>query len=279
MSRPKKCGALARSFIGSLAIFVVGCGQVGSRSVSPGPPIVRPVCLTTRCAQIFSGIGVPDVKFFPYYGSIYGDPDPLTELRTYSSIRKPGLIVDSSPGSQKLPDDIPVLRLSGQGLSELYRDIRRVGEAVDRKSEAARLVVDLKKAEQNSVSPQGLTMTAVWLSGSSDNVPYFNNDAIAPSDEDSLLAKYFVRVLDGTTKNYRLDVSLDELVDIDPDVIFFSNVLNEGKVPNEIAEDARWKNLKAVKSDQMFFVQSTDLEGFGPRDYFDFYEALEELPR
>ncbi len=275
-----------RSIFGWLLVAVLlgSCGSADSGGSSGGPS-VRPVCLTTRCAQIFDGLGV-DAKFFPIYGSTYKDPDPHKGLSEYLATGDADLVVDIGPrpgygpSSLDLPKGLKVLLLGDQGLPDLYLDIQKIGNAVDREVEAKRLIGQLKEAERSAVPPGDGKMTAVWINGSDEGEQfYFINQAIAPGEGYQVLEKLFVVGIDGLTDKAVLALSLDELVVVDPDVIFFSNTFSDAGVPSLVVSDPRWKGLKAVKSNQTLLIRSTDLQGFGPRDYLDFYDAVKSLSR
>jgi hypothetical protein len=250
------------------------CGNSGTTLVAASPPSKLPICLTTRCSQIFESIGFDKAQYFPVFQPVSGQPAQTPLVNAFIEKAKPDLLV--LPKGLKASDyqaGPKPTTLSGPGFANLFKDVSVLSVEVGKDREGAEVVTRLRDRLAGEPRVLDRYRKAIWIGGSKVAGEFFLNEAVEGTDEAELMLQFFDPVLD----SQKPDFILSDLIVIDPPVIFFTNILGDEGLPSSVVSDPRWHGLTAVKNGHVFVMPTNDGQGFGPGDYESFLDSLDTL--
>ena len=176
------------------------------------------------------------------------------------------LLSDSLQDEQasKLKEKYEILHLNPENLEEVYESIIRIGRKFDREEKASKIISDMKK-EIDKVNLEGKRIYCEeWM-----NPPMVSGNWI-PDLIERANGNYFI----DSERSREFD--LEELKDFDPEYIFL-NVCGAGENidPEEILERPEWREISAVKDEEVYVIDDALLNRPGPR----LIEGLKEIER
>lgn len=214
----------------------------------------------------------------PSIGSIY----PSLNAEAVVAL-KPDLVlaagITSADDLKKLTDlGLPVYAASVAGtLDDIYADILAVGQLTGQSAQAESLVESLKARVEAIGSKAG--------TAAEKPITFYEIDATDPAKPWTAGPGSFVDQLitlaGGTnagnvgTDQY-MQISLEQLVAQDPDLIVLGSATWGGQTPEMVAQRAGWESLKAVKNGAVYTFDDNLVTRPGPR-VVDGLEALAKL--
>ena len=158
----------------------------------------------------------------------------------------------------------PVIQVKPHTVEEVFESIEKIGKAVDRKEEASELVEDIKesiKGIEFNESPR--IYCEEWM-----DPPMCSGNWI-PGLITRAGGEYFIEEGDRSES-----FKLEELKEFDPEYIFL-NVCGAGENLDtaEIKKRDEWKDITAVKQDNILVIDDSLLNRPGPR----IVEGLEKI--
>ena len=176
------------------------------------------------------------------------------------------LLSDSLQDEQasKLEEKYEILQVSPEKLEEVFESIIKIGQRFDKEKEASRIVSDMKN-EIEKIDLRGKRIYCEeWM-----DPPMVSGNWI-PDLIERANGEYFID--SGRSREFELE----ELKDFDPEFIFL-NVCGAGENinPKKVLERPEWKNITAVKNEDVYVVDDALLNRPGPR----LVEALKEIER
>ncbi len=251
------------------------------RAVTLAAPAQRIVTLAPSNTEILFAIGVGDrligrddysdypaeALSVPSIGSLY----PSVNAEAIVAL-KPDLVLAAG-----ITSDADVKALSALGLTvykahnatnldDIYADILALGQLTGRAAEAEQLVAD-SRARADAVTSK--------TSGASNKpVVLYEIDATEPSKPWTAGPGSFIDLLItmaggenvgavGNSDYFQL--SLEQLVAQDPDVIVLGSATYGGQTPETVAQRVGWKNIKAVKNGAVYSFEDNLVSRPGPR--------------
>lgn len=172
---------------------------------------------------------------------------------------------------------LPVLVVPNpKTLDEMYANLELVGKATGHAEQAAQLAADLKAREQKIVD--------VVAKAASKPLVFYELDATEPSKPWTSGPGTFVDLLVGMAGGQNLgaelqgewaQISQEELIVKDPDIILLGDSLYGGITPEQVAARPGWGGIKAVKANQVYTFNDDLVSRPGPR----MVDGLAELAR
>jgi iron complex transport system substrate-binding protein len=149
----------------------------------------------------------------------------------------------------------PVLQVKPHSLEEVYESIVEIGEAVDRKEEAGKLVEEMKKEiEEIELEGSPRIYCEEWM-----DPPMVSGNWI-PDLIEEIEGEYFIE--EGRSREF----DLEELESFGPEYIFM-NICGAGEnlSTDHILDREGWGNISAVENEKVFVVNDNLLNRPGPR--------------
>ncbi len=240
-------------------LFAVGAGAevVGRDSFSDYPPAAKNV------ADIGGGVGSLNVEAI-----LSKKPDlvlasPLTPPEQIADLEKANLTVYVLPNPKTFDD--------------LYTNLETVGKLTGHDTDAATLVASLK-ARVKAVTDKVANVTT-------RPVVYYELDATDPNAPYTSGPDTFVDLLirtaggqnfGGTLKGDWVQVSVEVLLQKQPDFIVLGDNTYGGVTPEQVKARAGWDALNAVKDGKVFIFDDNTVSRPGPR-LVDGLEAMAKL--
>ena len=261
------------------------------RVVTLAAPAQRIVSLAPSNTEILFAIGASDqlvgrddysdypaeVLSVPSIGSLY----PSVNAEVVVAL-KPDLVlaagITSDADVQALADlGLTVYKTSkAASLEDIYKDISAVGQLTGTAEAAERLVADLRaRVEAVTAKTSGL---------GNKPVVFYEVDATEPAKPWTAGTGTFIEELlalaggvnAGNVGADYFQISLEQLVTQDPDVIVLGSATYGGQTPELVAKRAGWENLKAVKNGAVYSFDDNLVSRPGPR-IVDGLETLAKL--
>jgi len=165
-----------------------------------------------------------------------------------------------------------------QTLDDLYANLEQVGRLTGNESEAAALNASLRqRVETVQAKLQGITerpLVFYELDASQDaNAPWTSGPG---TFQDMLIEMAGGRNIGAVLQGGWAQISLEELLSQDPDVILLGDYLYGGVTPEQVAARPGWDALTAVKNGKVFTFDDNLVSRPGPR-LVDGLEALAKL--
>ncbi len=251
-----------------------GCtSQTGLAVSSVAPSDNRIACLSDRCSQIAEALELSNVKTFRAFTLSLSGPSGIREFTPLINSFAPTLLIVPKGSVESFTEfSVEKLELSEGSFENLKIDIERIASEGGSVSRGETLISDLTSLHDSIVV--GEKLSGMWISGSEDLLgPNFLNRSVL-SESKLLLGDFFTQV-----GGDELDISLDDLIANDPDVIVYTDSVSMAASPEQINSDPRWKELRAVKTGRVIQMPNSDLQGYGPADYRTFFEATRNIYR
>jgi iron complex transport system substrate-binding protein len=183
------------------------------------------------------------------------------------------------------PDDVNALIDLGltvyatsiaRDLDDIYADILAVGQLTGKVTEAEQLVADMR-ARAQAVASKAANVT---------NRPkvFYETDDTDPSKPwtrgpgtyaDALITLAGGQNVGAVGKDQDFQMSLEEIVNQDPDIIIFSHAAYSGRTKEQVLARTGWESIKAIKNTAVFSIDGNLIDRPGPR----VVEGLEELAK
>jgi iron complex transport system substrate-binding protein len=261
------------------------------RTVTLVAPAQRIVTLAPSNTEILFAIGAGDrligrddysdypaeALSVPSIGSLY----PSVNAEAVVAL-KPDLVlaagITSDADVQALADlGLTVYKTSkAAGLEDIYKDISAVGQLTGTAEAAERLVADLRaRVDAVTAKTSGL---------GNKPVVFYEVDATEPAKPWTAGTGTFIDELltlaggvnAGNVGADYFQISLEQLVTQDPDVIVLGSATYGGQTPELVAQRAGWQNLQAVTNNAVYTFDDNLVSRPGPR-VVDGLEALAKL--
>jgi iron complex transport system substrate-binding protein len=219
----------------------------------------------------------PEAANVASVGSLY----PNVNAETIVAL-KPDLVLAAGVTN---PDD--VTKLADLGLTvyatsyavtldDIYNDILAVGALTGKSAEAETLVTDLKTRVE--------TISTEAAAASSQPIVFYEVDATEPEKPWTAGAGTFIDALitlaggqnAGAVNADYFQISLEQLVTTDPDLIVLGSATYGGQTPETVAQRPGWQTLTAVKNNAVYTFDDNLVSRPGPR-IVDGLEALAKL--
>ena len=262
------------------------------RQVTLAAPAQRIVSLAPSNTEILFAIGAgdqlvgrdefsdfpPEALEAPSIGSLYPqvNAEAVVEL-------EPDLVLAAGITN---PDDVEALAGLGltvyatsvaANLDDIYHDILAVGTLTGQTDEAETLVADLRaRVEAVSARTAGLAERPRVFYEIDATDPASPWTAGPGSFIDQLLTLAGGTNVGNVGADLYYQISLEELVNQDPDVIVLGSSTYGGQTPELLAQRAGWENLTAVKNRAVYTFDDNLVSRPGPR-VIDGLEALARL--
>jgi len=233
-------------------------------------------------------VGITDYCNYPYDFSAWIDAGNMTSIGSYYGpstepivALEPDLIL-ASTGSLDAADQLSnlgynVLVIEGYTIDEVLGDILLVGRAVDKNSEAATLVSDMR-ARMDSIATQLLDATTtptvyheVW------------NDPLMSVGPDTFIDELITRaggenIFNDATTSWPM-VSSEAIITKNPDVMFFPDMYmgvgNFYETIEAVGSRPGWDSITAVENDNLYEINADIISRSGPR----LVDALEQIAK
>jgi len=262
------------------------------RQVTLAAPAQRIVSLAPSNTEILFAIGAgdqlvgrdefsdfpPEALEAPSIGSLYPqvNAEAVVEL-------EPDLVLAAGITN---PDDVEALAGLGltvyatsvaANLDDIYHDILAVGTLTGQTDEAETLVADLRaRVEAVSARTAGMAERPRVFYEIDATDPASPWTAGPGSFIDQLLTLAGGTNVGNVGADLYYQISLEELVNQDPDVIVLGSSTYGGQTPELLAQRAGWENLTAVKNRAVYTFDDNLVSRPGPR-VIDGLEALARL--
>lgn len=260
------------------------------REVMLAAPATKIVTLAPSNTEILFALGAGDTligrdefsNYPPEAADVYsiGSLYPSVNAEAVVAL-KPDLVLAAGVTN---PDDVKKLADLGltvystkfdTTLDDVYEDITNVGTLVGKGAEAEALVADLKARVE-----------AVQTATASADKPlvFYEVDATEPQKPwtvgsgtfiDSLITLAGGANVGASTPDY-FQISIEELVAQDPDIIVLGSYTYGGQTPELVAQRPGWDTLKAVKDNTVYTFDDNLVSRPGPR-IVDGLETLAKL--
>ncbi|MBI3241125.1 MAG: ABC transporter substrate-binding protein [Chloroflexi bacterium] len=262
------------------------------REVTLAAPAQRIVSLAPSNTEIAFAIGAggqligrddfsdypPEAASVPSVGSLY----PNVNAEAIVAL-KPDLVLAAGITS---PDDVKALADLGLTvyatsyavtLDDVYGDILAVGKLTGHAVEAENLVVSMK-ARVEAISAKTAPLAT------RPNVFYETDDTDPSSPWTRGPNSYAESLINlaggvnvgsvGSAQDFQM--SLEEIVNQNPDIIIFSHASYSGRTPEQVMARPGWETIKAVEIGAVFAIDGNLIDRPGPR-VVDGLEALAKL--
>ncbi len=262
------------------------------REVTLAAPATRIVSLAASNTEIVFALGAGDRlvardEFSDYpaealdvfsLGSLYPNVDAEAVVALESDLVLAAGITN--------PDDVQALANLGltvyatsiaNDLDDIYNDILAVGQLTGQISEAEALVADLRSRAEAVSSKTGAVEEKPLV--------FYEIDATDPAKPWTAGPESFISALIALAggdnawnagESEYLQLSLETLVQLDPDVIVLGSFTYGGQTPELVAQRPGWENLSAVKNGRVYTFDDNLVSRPGPR-VIDGLEALARL--
>ena len=253
-----------------LAVLAASCGS-DPVAAPPTSSEVRVACFSNRCVQTLEALDVKNFKLFPAFEVSQAGPRGVKEFMPEIDSFAPTLLVVPN-GKQKLFDgfSMPRIVLRQKTFGDLLADVQDLSVATGTQSSGEKVTGELRELWSSMDAVAG--SDALWIGGAAELGGGFWNVAIDGTESQELLSKRFEQLLPQA-----LDLTLDEVVAADPDVLVYTDAISAPSDPTSISEDPRWKELKAVRSNRVIVMPPSDNLGYGPEDYRQFFALTETI--
>ncbi len=219
----------------------------------------------------------PEAAKVPSIGSLY----PTVNAEAIVAL-KPDLVLAAGITSREDVEKLVDLGLTvyttsiAENLDDIFNDILAVGKLTGNSTEAEQLVIDLKARVDVVTAKTGTVSTRP--------IVFYEVDATEPSKPWTAGTGTFIDVLitlaggtnAGSVSPDYFQISLEQLVTQDPDVIILGSSLYGGQTPELVAQRAGWQNLQAVTNNAVYTFDDNLVSRPGPR-VVDGLEALAKL--
>lgn len=261
------------------------------REVTLSSPAARIVSLAPSNTEILFAVGGGDLlvgrdEFSDYPAEALAVPSIGSQYPNVNAeavvALEPDLVLAAGITN---PDDVKALADLGltvystsvaQDLDDIYGDILAVGQLIGRAGKAEALVADLKARVE--------AVTAKSSQAAGRPVVFYEIDATEPSKPwtagpgtfiDMLITLAGGQNVGGVGTDQYFQISLEQLVAADPDLIVLGSALYGGQTPEIVAQRVGWENLKAVKGNAVYTFDDNLVSRPGPR----VVDGLETLAR
>ncbi|MEK7787464.1 MAG: cobalamin-binding protein [Chloroflexota bacterium] len=219
----------------------------------------------------------PEAASVPSVGSLY----PNVNAEAIVALQ-PDLVLAAGITN---PDDVKALADLGltvyttsvaANMDDIFNDILAVGRLVGRDAEAATLVTDLKARADAVIQKAG---------GVEPVKVFYEIDATDPASPwtagpgsfiEQLLTLAGGQNIGNVSKEQYFQISLEELVTQDPDIIILGSATYGGQTPELVAARNGWSGISAVKNNKVYAFDDNLVSRPGPR-VVDGLEKLAEL--
>jgi len=260
-----------------------------NRTVTLDKPAQRVVSMAPSNTEILFAVGAgsqvvgrdefsdypTDATKLPSIGGSFGEynNEAIVDL-------KPDLVLASELNTAEQVQALEALGLKVYLLSNptdldgMYKNLEIVGELTGHQTDAAELVQSLKarvaavEAKLQNVSEQPLVFYE--LDSTDPNAPY---TAGSGTFIDTLMSMAKGRNLGDTLSGQYAQISLEELVVQNPDIILLGDYTWGGVTPEDVAKRAGWEKLSAVQNGKVYTFDDNLVSRPGPR-LVDGLEAL-----
>jgi iron complex transport system substrate-binding protein len=162
-------------------------------------------------------------------------------------------------------------------LDEMYANLRTVAQLTGHQNEAEALITELKgrvsAVEEKTAQVDERPLVFYELDGSDPNAPWTSG---AGTFIDTLLDKAGGRNLGNVLDGEWAQISVEELVAQDPDMILLGDYTWGGVTPEDVAARAGWESLSAVQEGEIYPFNDNLISRPGPR-LVDGLEGLAEM--
>ena len=184
------------------------------------------------------------------------------------------------------PDDVKALADLGltvyttsyaSALDDVYGDILAVGKLTGHTADAEKLVADMKvRVEAISVKTAPLATRPKVFYETDDSDPS-SPWTRGPNSYAEALINLAGGINVGSVGNAQdFQMSLEEIVNQNPDIIIFSHASYSGRAPEQVMARPGWGTIAAIKNGAVFSIDSNLVDRPGPR-VVDGLEALAKL--
>jgi iron complex transport system substrate-binding protein len=220
----------------------------------------------------------PEAAGVPSVGSLY----PNVNAEAIVALQ-PDLVLAAGITN---PDDVKALADLGltvyttsyaRTLDDVYGDILAVGKLTGHTAGAEKLVADMKvRVEAISVKTAPLATRPRVFYETDDSDPS-SPWTRGPSSYAEALINLAGGINVGSVGNTQdFQMSLEEIVNQDPDIIIFSHASYSGRTPEQVMARPGWGTIAAIKNGAVFSIDSNLVDRPGPR-VVDGLEALAKL--
>lgn len=261
------------------------------REVTLAAPAVKVVSLAPSNTEIVFALGAgnsligrddfsdypPEAAAVPSIGSLY----PSVNAEAVIAL-EPDLVLAAgitNPEDVQRLADLGLTVYSGRvntGLDDIYADIGDIGQLIGRGAEAEALVADMR-ARAEAVTSQ--------TSGLADKpLVFYELDATEPAKPwtpgPNTFLSQLIALAGGTNagdiaSDAYAQLSLEQLVAQDPDVIILGSATYGGQTPELVAQRTGWESIAAVRNGAVYTFDDNLVSRPGPR----VVEGLEALAR
>ncbi|MFT7860090.1 MAG: ABC transporter substrate-binding protein [Sulfurimonas sp.] len=207
-------------------------------------------------------IAHPGTQRFPFFGKLYPALTEVPSIGTFNDINfetllklKPDVVfagVISSPTNQRIEQfGIPVftLGIGKHNITTLLQEFKEVGIFIDQQTKANKLI-DYWQEQlafiQTHIPPKKARLKVLYVNGSnkfsSEGKHWWGDDFITQAGGINI-----VQNIQG-----RANLTPEKLIAFNPDVIILSKNRSSSLPPQELKQNSVYKNLKAVKNDQLY---------------------------
>lgn len=217
-----------------------------------------PSLLTGLSRKIDYSYFSEDISHLPVYGALYSTGSSLNKEEVLSS--HPQVIIDIGEikgSTEKMTEDLDNLSNSlsvptvfvKSNFDDIAHTYRKLGELLGKEKRGEELAeyaeISIKFAEYIRSSVK--TPKTYYYSTSADGLQSFGNGNL----HIELFDKIGVKSIVSGSPTGNVNVSLEEIFRVDPDVIILENAEAYKTVTNK---DSRWSNLRAVKNGDVYLV-------------------------
>jgi iron complex transport system substrate-binding protein len=150
-----------------------------------------------------------------------------------------------------------------KSIDGLYENINILGRILKQKSASDNLIARLQSQVQEAVSKvsqlESIDKRSVFLE---------IDPALYTVSDDSLIGHLLglanVKNIAGSVKGSYPQLTLEFIVDSNPDIILLADIDSGGSVENTLARNG-WKNINALKNKQVFALEADWISRAGPR--------------
>ncbi len=162
-------------------------------------------------------------------------------------------------------------------LNGMYANLRTAAKLTGREAETEALITSLlarvKAIDEKLANVSEKPLVFYEIDGTDTNAPWTSGPG---SFIDTLIGMAAGRNIGASLKDQWAQISLEELVRQNPDIIVLGDALWGGNTPELVKQRPGWENLSAVKNDKIFPFDDNLMSRPGPR-LVDGLEALAKL--
>ncbi len=203
----------------------------------------------------------PEVNEVPKVGDAYNvDYEKIVSLN-------PDVVLITKANTNMISSlkeyDLKVFVTGGNTIDDVYTDIELVGKMCGINEKAERIVDDLKSTMNTITSDtrdlkKSKRPNTFYISGTYQGIYTPGNDTF----QNTLIQKAGCNNI-ASDKEGWTTISEEEIIGDNPEIIIAPNYLKNSV--NDLAKKESWQSIKAVKEDQIFFVNGDMMSRPGPR--------------